>query len=193
VIDARTDLLKRRGVVCIRPRACKKVSSHKADHARESRNEVRYAQRREQPAQPLHWPQSSSASRFTAGAFGFLLLIQCGERPERYCESLRFDTMPSRPILQACAKLERAVLLVEVCIIIHHCGWDESRPVDTPRLPAAVDAQLSLVRDEDRATLTLQYMRDGVEGTQVLLMKKTVIIGEDDNGKEKTSQPRGEA
>jgi hypothetical protein len=29
-------------------------------------------------------PQSSSASRLTAGAFGFLTLIQCGERPERY-------------------------------------------------------------------------------------------------------------
>src|SRR5262245_56187856 len=28
-------------------------------------------------------PQSSSASRFTAGAAGFLLLIQCRERPER--------------------------------------------------------------------------------------------------------------
>src|SRR5262249_60696025 len=28
-------------------------------------------------------PQSSSASRFTAGCFGFLLLIQCRERPER--------------------------------------------------------------------------------------------------------------
>jgi hypothetical protein len=28
-------------------------------------------------------PQSSSASRFTAGQAGFLLLIQCGERPER--------------------------------------------------------------------------------------------------------------
>src|SRR5215831_20388138 len=28
-------------------------------------------------------PQSSSASRFTAGAFGFLTLSQCGERPER--------------------------------------------------------------------------------------------------------------
>jgi hypothetical protein len=27
-------------------------------------------------------PQSSSASRFTAGAFGFLTLIQCGDRPE---------------------------------------------------------------------------------------------------------------
>jgi hypothetical protein len=41
------------------------------------------------------------ASRLTAGACGFLLLIQCGERPERYCESLRFDTMPSRPSIQA--------------------------------------------------------------------------------------------
>ena len=30
-----------------------------------------------------HRPQSSSASRFTAGAAGFLLLIQSGERPER--------------------------------------------------------------------------------------------------------------
>jgi hypothetical protein len=29
-----------------------------------------------------HAPQSSSASRFTAGAAGLLLLIQCGERPE---------------------------------------------------------------------------------------------------------------
>jgi hypothetical protein len=28
--------------------------------------------------------QSSSASRITAGAFGFLTLTQCGERPERY-------------------------------------------------------------------------------------------------------------
>jgi hypothetical protein len=28
-------------------------------------------------------PQSSSASRFTAGAFGFLTLTQWGERPER--------------------------------------------------------------------------------------------------------------
>src|SRR5262249_43577326 len=29
-------------------------------------------------------PHSSSASRFTAGAFGFLTLIQCLERPDRY-------------------------------------------------------------------------------------------------------------
>ena len=30
-------------------------------------------------------------------------LIQCGERPERYGEFLRLDTMPSSPSLQACA------------------------------------------------------------------------------------------
>jgi hypothetical protein len=32
---------------------------------------------------PRQRPQSSSASRFTAGAAGFLTLSQCGERPER--------------------------------------------------------------------------------------------------------------
>jgi hypothetical protein len=30
-----------------------------------------------------HLPQSSSASRFTAGAFGFLNLSQSGDRPDR--------------------------------------------------------------------------------------------------------------
>jgi hypothetical protein len=30
-----------------------------------------------------NYRQSSSASRFTAGAFGFLTLIQCAVRPER--------------------------------------------------------------------------------------------------------------
>src|SRR5262249_6267736 len=49
-------------------------------------------------------PQSSSPSRRTAGASEFFILSQSGERPERYIESLRFDTMPSSPILQAWAK-----------------------------------------------------------------------------------------
>jgi hypothetical protein len=36
-----------------------------------------------------HRPHSSSASRFTAGASGFLLLIQSGDRPDLYRESFR--------------------------------------------------------------------------------------------------------
>jgi hypothetical protein len=39
-------------------------------------------------------PQSSSASRFTAGAAGFLNLSQCRVRPLTYGEPSRFDTMP---------------------------------------------------------------------------------------------------
>jgi len=41
------------------------------------------------------FPQSSSASRFTASHAGFLHLSQSAERPERYVEALCFDTMPS--------------------------------------------------------------------------------------------------
>jgi hypothetical protein len=36
-----------------------------------------------EPAAMAHRPQSSSASRFTAGASGFFILSQSGERPER--------------------------------------------------------------------------------------------------------------
>jgi hypothetical protein len=42
-----------------------------------------------------HLLQSSSASRFTAGASGFLNFSQSGERPDLYREPRRFDTIPS--------------------------------------------------------------------------------------------------
>ena len=45
-----------------------------------------------------HFPQSSSASRLTAGAVGFLNLSQSVVRPDRYGEPSRFDTMPSSPV-----------------------------------------------------------------------------------------------
>ena len=48
-----------------------------------------------------HLPQSSSASRFTAGAFAFFILSQSGERPLTYGEPGCFDTIPSQPGLQA--------------------------------------------------------------------------------------------
>ena len=48
-----------------------------------------------------HVRHSSSASRFTAGALGFLTLSQSSDRPNRYGEPRRFDTMPSQPSLQA--------------------------------------------------------------------------------------------
>ena len=45
---------------------------------------------------------SSSASRFTAEAAGFLTFSQCADRPARYGDPSRFDTMPSQPSAQAC-------------------------------------------------------------------------------------------
>jgi hypothetical protein len=42
-------------------------------------------------------PQSFSASRFTAGALGFLTFTQYLDRPERYDEPSCFDTIPPQP------------------------------------------------------------------------------------------------
>ena len=56
------------------------------------------------PRLPL---QSSSASRFTAGAAGFLILSQWSTRPDRYGIPSRFDTMPSHPSAQAWRKMTK--------------------------------------------------------------------------------------
>jgi len=49
----------------------------------------------------FQFPHSSSASRVTAGAAGFLTFSQQSVRPERYGEPRRFETMPSQPSAQA--------------------------------------------------------------------------------------------
>ena len=52
--------------------------------------------------------------RFTAGASGFFILSQLGERPERKGEPLRLDARSSKPSLQAslASPLARAELTV---------------------------------------------------------------------------------
>ena len=47
-------------------------------------------------------PNPSSASRFTAGASGFLNLSQSGDLPDQRRDPSRFETIPSSPILRAC-------------------------------------------------------------------------------------------
>jgi hypothetical protein len=48
---------------------------------------------------------SASCALTIAGLSGFLILIQSRDRPEQKGAESRFDTMPSRPILQACWKM----------------------------------------------------------------------------------------
>ena len=74
-----------------------------------------------------------------------------------------------------------------VVIIVHHCGYDETRPRGHSSLPGAVDAQLSVVREESIVTVTVEMMRDGPEDTQVVSKTEVIEVGQDQNGKALTS------
>jgi AAA domain len=74
-----------------------------------------------------------------------------------------------------------------VVIIVHHCGYDDTRPRGHSSLPGAVDAQLSVTRAEEIITVTVEMMRDGPEDTQVVSAVEVINVGQDQNGKELTS------
>jgi len=74
-----------------------------------------------------------------------------------------------------------------VVIIVHHCGWDESRMRGHSSLPGALDAELAVVRDGEIATVTVEHMRDGAEGTQIVVKSKVLEVGDDANGRPLTS------
>ena len=74
-----------------------------------------------------------------------------------------------------------------VVIIVHHCGYDDTRPRGHSSLPGAVDAQLAVTRTEDVITVTVEMMRDGPEETQVVSAVEPIEVGQDQNGKVLTS------
>jgi hypothetical protein len=65
-----------------------------------------------------------------------------------------------------------------VVIIVHHCGWDDTRPRGHSSLPGAVDAQISVVRTENVITVTVEMMRDGAEDTQVVSKTEVIEVGQ---------------
>ena len=72
-------------------------------------------------------------------------------------------------------------------IVIHHCGWDETRPRGHSSLPGAVDGQLAIVRDGDAVTLLVEFLRDGPEGAEIHSAVKVIEVGQDVTGKMLTS------
>jgi hypothetical protein len=72
-------------------------------------------------------------------------------------------------------------------IIVHHCGWDETRPRGHSSLPGAVDGQLAVVRDGDRITVLVEFLRDGPEGAEINSLTKIIDVGQDATGKRLTS------
>jgi hypothetical protein len=74
-----------------------------------------------------------------------------------------------------------------VVVIVHHCGYDDTRPRGHSSLPGTVDAQLAVTRTEEIITVTVEMMRDGPEDTQVVSTAESVEVGQDQNGKPLTS------
>ena len=76
-----------------------------------------------------------------------------------------------------------------VCVIVHHCGYDDSHARGHTSLPAAVDAELSVQREETSpiVQVTVKAMRDGPEGMVVRSRALPVPLDPDQNGKPRSS------
>jgi hypothetical protein len=73
-------------------------------------------------------------------------------------------------------------------IIIHHCGINGERPRGHTSLTGAVDAQIAVKRDEaDRIIATVEHMKDGAEGEEIVSRLGVVDVGEDEDGDAITS------
>ena len=76
-----------------------------------------------------------------------------------------------------------------VCVIVHHCGYDDTHARGHTSLPAAVDAELSVERDVSSPLMiaTVRQMRDGPEGMVVRSRAQSVALDPDHNGKPRSS------
>src|SRR5262249_52564081 len=72
--------------------------------------------------------------------------------------------------------------------IVHHCGIDATRPRGHTSLAGAIDAQISVKRDElGNIIVKVELMKDGEEGTELASKLEVVEVGIDDEGNTLTS------
>ena len=68
-------------------------------------------------------------------------------------------------------------------LIVHHCGINDSRPRGHTSLTGAADAQLAVKRDTSgNIFVSVEFMKDGVEGEIVSSRLEQVEVGTDDDG-----------
>jgi hypothetical protein len=72
-------------------------------------------------------------------------------------------------------------------IIVHHCGWDETRPRGHSSLSAAIEGQLAVSRQDDHISVLVEFLRDGPEGAEIHSITRIIDVGTDANGKTVTS------
>jgi hypothetical protein len=67
--------------------------------------------------------------------------------------------------------------------IIHHCGTAGDRPRGHTSLTGAADAQLAVKRDDGGViTVTVEWLKDGQEGAEIVSLLKEVPLGKDIHG-----------
>jgi hypothetical protein len=72
--------------------------------------------------------------------------------------------------------------------IIHHSGVDGERPRGHTSLTGAVDCQVKVKRNEARNVVaTVEYMKDGIEGEEIISNLLTLTIGREESGEDITS------
>src|SRR6266404_6338615 len=75
-----------------------------------------------------------------------------------------------------------------VVIIIHHCGVEGTRPRGHTSLTGAADAQIAVKRDPaDNVVATVEFMKDGPQGAEIISSLEQVTVGTDDDGDAITS------
>ena len=74
-----------------------------------------------------------------------------------------------------------------VVIIVHHCGIDGTRPRGHTSLGGAVETQLAVERKDDKALVTVEWMKDGPEGDLIASKLEVVTVGTDQDGDDITS------
>src|SRR5262249_37756180 len=72
-----------------------------------------------------------------------------------------------------------------IVIIIHHCGIDGTRPRGHNSLTCNCEVQIEVKRDDRKnSVMTVEYVKDGVEGELFASRIKRVSLGEDNEGDE---------
>ena len=88
--------------------------------------------------------------------------------------------------VRACDRLREAFRCA--VLIIHHCGVEATRPRGHTSLTGAADAQVAVKRDQtDNILATVEFMKDGPEGDQIVSVLTIVEVGLDEDGETLTS------
>lgn len=87
-------------------------------------------------------------------------------------------------------KAADAIRVAFSCVvpIVHHCGIESARPRGHSSLTGAADAQISVRRDPAKnVVVTVEYMKDGAEGEQLISRLEVVTLGREPDGHPITS------